>query len=682
MKSFQKDEFKFKFETESTVRRKSSSSESHLNFWERMKSPTLEFPPGIPLQDGLYMDSNFYFQHMLISPDVVWKRPKEICEFPQFIVDGATRLDILQGYLNDCWFLSAVASLSLYPSLMERVVPPGQSFQQGYNGCFFFQFWQYGEWCKVQVDDRLPMRDGQLMFLKSSNKNEFWSSLLEKAYAKLKGGYTALNMGFPHEAMADMTGGITEVFIVGSLPRDLGSFLRRLLQKGALINCANSQGALEKSNDFGILFRHAYSVTGLETIQTKTVPVELVRVFNPWGKTEWEGPWSDKSGIEWFTVSKEEQNRVQRINLDDGEFWMALSDFRHNFDIMEVCHLSDDTLSAGSAINRPWHCTSYHGKWIPFQDPPHYKLTLLNEDDDPSDPELTCSFLLALMQKQTRKSGQVLPVALLIYKVGSEGELVSSRDLSHMIPVIKHSDEQRREVVLRGCLPPGHYIVIPATSEANRMGEFLLRVLTEKGNHTVPIKKPLTDVISPSEPLSPRLSGLPSITEAKNLFMKHCTKGSFCRPLDLYNLLTEAIAKGVFAGSEKKLSLEICKSFVVLMDSKGTGHLDWTEFLALWEKLTKWTGIFMTVDKNKNHTLEYQEIPQALTAAGIKVDDFILQLISLRYTEPDMTVSFPGFLFLLLKLDCMITKFRSFDIVGVGMITINCPQFLTMTMYN
>lgn len=75
MKSFQKDEFKFKYETESTVRRKSSSSESHLNFWEPVKSPTLEFPPGIPLQDGLYMDSNFYFQHM-ISPDVVWKRPK------------------------------------------------------------------------------------------------------------------------------------------------------------------------------------------------------------------------------------------------------------------------------------------------------------------------------------------------------------------------------------------------------------------------------------------------------------------------------------------------------------------------------------------------------------------------------------------------------------------------------
>ncbi|XP_056612879.1 calpain-3-like [Triplophysa dalaica] len=663
MNLFEKQEIEFKYETES---RKSSLSESYSKVFERVKSPTFEFPSETQLEDGPYVDSTFNFHS-----DVILKRPKEICESPQFIVDGATHLDICQGDLNDCWFLSAVASLSLYPSLMERVVPPGQSFQQGYNGCFFFQFWQYGEWCKVQVDDRLPMRDGQLMFLKSSNKNEFWTSLLEKAYAKLKGGYTALNMGFSHEAMADMTGGITEFIRLAPSSCNLGLFIRRLLQKGALINCSTSKGSFGENNGFGIINGHAYSVTGLEMIQTETGPVELVRIYNPWGKTEWEGAWSDKYGIEWVRVSKEEQNRVQRKNLEDGEFWMALSDFQHNFQEMEVCHLSDDTLSACGAIKRPWHCTSYHGKWIPFQDPQQYKLTLLEEDDDPSDPELTCSFLLALMQKQHRNL--LMCVDLRVYKVqvGSEGE-----------PVIQFTNKHFREVVLRERLAPGHYIIIPATSETNRTGEYLLRVLTEKGNPTVPVEKPVTDITSFSGPLSPCLSGLPSITEAKDLFMKHCTKGSFCRPLDLYNLLTEAIANGVFGGSEKKLSLEMCKSFVVLMDSKGTGHLDWMEFQALWEKLRQWTCIFMKFDKNKNHTLEHKEVPDALTAAGIKVDDFILQLISLRYTEPDMTVSFPGFLFLLLKLACMISKFRSFDIMEMGSITIKCRQFLTMTMYN
>lgn len=48
-------------------------------------------------------------------------------------------------------------------------------------------------------------------------------------------------MGFPHEAMVDMTGGVTEVLKVGALPRDLPALLSYLLSKGALINCANSQ---------------------------------------------------------------------------------------------------------------------------------------------------------------------------------------------------------------------------------------------------------------------------------------------------------------------------------------------------------------------------------------------------------------------------------------------------------
>lgn len=48
-------------------------------------------------------------------------------------------------------------------------------------------------------------------------------------------------MGFPHEAMVDMTGGVTEVLNIGTLPRELPDLLSYLLSKGALINCASSQ---------------------------------------------------------------------------------------------------------------------------------------------------------------------------------------------------------------------------------------------------------------------------------------------------------------------------------------------------------------------------------------------------------------------------------------------------------
>ncbi|XP_037533857.1 calpain-9 [Nematolebias whitei] len=643
-------------------------------------------------RDGLFVDYRFPVGELEMQSGVRWKRPKELCSSPQFIIDGASRLDICQGKLSDCWVLSAIASLAVHPSLLQKVVPLNQSFQDGYNGSFTFRFWQYGQWEEVRIDDLLPTNGNKLVYLSSPERQEFWSSLLEKAYAKLKGGYRALDMGYPHEAMVDMTGGVAEVFNI-ALSKNLPDLLGHLLAKGALINCANNKGPLEQMNELGIMFRHAYSLTAIKKVKTTHGVVDLVRILNPWGNTEWIGPWSDSSSPEWSTVSEEEQRRLGRVRQEDGEFWMSASDFQLHFEVMEVCHLTDGLSEPGSG-EQPWSCVLHHGTWVPsitaggfplsglFWQNPQFLFVLSEVDNNPSNTQKTCSFVLALMQKYQRRRGVHLNIGLHVYPAHPQNTHLSPDDLSVLHPVLQHQYSSRREVVLRGSLAPGRYIIIPSTSEPNQQAEFLLRVLTERGNEATPAHKPAQDISSVTEPSFPHQAALPSPTSIRILYKKHCNKKGFCKPLHLYHLLTEAIQQGVLAGSEKFLALEHCKSLVVLMDSQGIAQLNWPEFQTLWDKIRRWTDIFLVFDKNKTYRLEYQEVRPALKAAGIMVDDLVMQLVGLRYTEPDMTISYPGFLFLVMKLESMIHKFQAYDMVGQGTVTVSYRQWLHMTMYN
>uniref|UniRef100_A0A8C6B4D9 Calpain catalytic domain-containing protein n=1 Tax=Monodon monoceros TaxID=40151 RepID=A0A8C6B4D9_MONMO len=287
---------------------------------------------------------------------IVWKRPVELCPSPQFIVGGATRTDVCQGMLGDCWLLAAVASLTLNEELLYRVVPRDQNFQENYGGIFHFQFWQYGGWVEVVVDDRLPTKDGELLFLCAEEGSELWSTLLEKAYAKLNSSYEAL------EGFEDFTGGISELYELKNPPVSL-FIIRKALRAGSLLACSidvSSAAAAEAITSLKLVKSHASSVTGVEEVDFRGHPEKLMRLRNPWGEVKWMGARSDDAP-EWNYIDPRQKEELDK-KAEDGEFWMSFSDFLRLFSRLEICNLSLDSLSSEEV--HKWNLILFNGYWI------------------------------------------------------------------------------------------------------------------------------------------------------------------------------------------------------------------------------------------------------------------------------------------------------------------------------
>ncbi|XP_025232774.1 calpain-2 catalytic subunit isoform X2 [Theropithecus gelada] len=627
---------------------------------------------------------------------IEWKRPTEICADPQFIIGGATRTDICQGALGDCWLLAAIASLTLNEEILARVVPLNQSFQENYAGIFHFQFWQYGEWVEVVVDDRLPTKDGELLFVHSAEGSEFWSALLEKAYAKINGCYEALSGGATTEGFEDFTGGIAEWYELKKPPSNLFKIIQKALQKGSLLGCSidiTSAADSEAITYQKLVKGHAYSVTGAEEVESSGSLQKLIRIRNPWGEVEWTGRWNDNCPS-WNTIDPEERERLTRRH-EDGEFWMSFSDFLRHYSRLEICNLTPDTLT--SDTYKKWKLTKMDGNWRrgstaggcrnypnTFWMNPQYLIKLEEEDEDEEDGESGCTFLVGLIQKhrrRQRKMGEDMhTIGFGIYEVPEELSGQTNIHLSKNFFLTNRARERSdtfinlREVLNRFKLPPGEYILVPSTFEPNKDGDFCIRVFSEKK----------ADYQAVDDEIEANLEEF-DISEDdiddgfRRLFAQLAGEDAEISAFELQTILRRVLAKRQDIKSDG-FSIETCKIMVDMLDSDGSGKLGLKEFYILWTKIQKYQKIYREIDVDRSGTMSSYEMRKALEEAGFKMPCQLHQVIVARFADDELIIDFDNFVRCLVRLETLFKIFKQLDPENTGTIELDLISWLCFSV--
>jgi len=372
---------------------------------------------------------------------------------PQIFYKLIEPTDIQPGCLGNIWFLSAVAALAERPALIERLI---QTKEYNEKGIYKVRLCKNGEWREVILDDYFPCYpNGGPMFAKSQGV-EMWMLLIEKAYAKLHGGYKTLTGGSPHEALADLTGCPTTSFsFKDDKVKDMiesGKFwdlIKHFQEEGYIVQVAMPPQDMwtehpdpRPGDNVGVLPGHSYSIVAAKEAKGQ----KLFQIRNPFGRFIWNGDWSYQSGM-W------NQETIQAFKPDmsgeDGTFWMSYQDLVFNFASLDVCRV------------RNWDEVRVRGRFLRYADSANATNEVVVSKwfyvvDVPTKSHL----FLTLNQEDERIEG-VLPrrpyidAGLAVLKMDKEqgSELLFFKDFTI-----------GRSANVELILEPGSYIVVPRTS--------------------------------------------------------------------------------------------------------------------------------------------------------------------------------------------------------------------------
>ena len=328
-----------------------------LKYWKNQSPPL----PNIPFTDPLFPPTinsliskklNGEYIDIKEGPirskkidtiNTIWKRCSDIFKNQKYLLfeNKIEMEDIKQGTLGDCYFLASTAALTEYPNLIYQMFKTKEINSEGYFEIILFID---GKFQIVIIDDYLPIdiRTGKEIYARGNN-NELWVCLLEKAWAKINGGYSNIIKGWMHQVLETFTGFPSQSFNHRKTNSEiLWDAITYANNNNCILSCSSKKNVEFK----GLINSHAYTLIGAYEIHSQDKKVKLVKLRNTWGFGEWNGDWGKKSPL-W---TNEEIKQVDFNNNNDGTFYMSFDDYCKFFIVTDICFIQHNSYSKSFKI--------------------------------------------------------------------------------------------------------------------------------------------------------------------------------------------------------------------------------------------------------------------------------------------------------------------------------------------
>lgn len=178
--------------------------------------------------------------------------------------------------MNSNYFTTALHTLCQQPHLISDAF---LTKEKNNAGIYAIRFFINGTPRIVVIDDFLPFSEesGEVGFMRSKSGDEIWMCLVEKAWAKLHGGYCMVGGGEVGVVLSALTNQPTEHFTHRHKPDQLWAKMKVASRLKGLLACESARGTFN-------LVQAVYEVATCGKIE------KLVKVRNSMGKLKSKKP--------------------------------------------------------------------------------------------------------------------------------------------------------------------------------------------------------------------------------------------------------------------------------------------------------------------------------------------------------------------------------------------------------